>query len=222
MSSPIRLLVVDDHAIVREGIRHVLQSEPDFLVVGEAGTGAEALALAAQQLPDVILLDINLGSESGLHVAEALRSGGSVAKVLSLTVHDDREFVVESVRIGANGFLRKDTTPADLRAAVRAVAAGDAFFSPPVARRLTEALREGPRSAPTPEPGTLPPSDLTNRERQVLAGIARGLLNKEIAAELGISVRTVESHRDSLTRKLQVRSTAALTRYALDNGILER
>jgi DNA-binding NarL/FixJ family response regulator len=221
VAPPIRLLVVDDHAIVREGIRHVLQSEPDFVVVGEAGTGADALAIAARERPDVILLDINLGTESGLRVAEELRTAGSTAKVLILTVHDDREFVVESVRIGANGFLRKDTTPAELRAAVRAVAAGDAFFSPPVARQLTEVLREGPRPAP-PTESTLPPSELTNRERQVLAGIARGLLNKEIAAELGISVRTVESHRDSLTRKLQLRSTASLTRYALDHGILER
>lgn len=222
MSAPVRLLVVDDHAIVREGIRHVLQSEPDFVVVGEAGTGAEALELAAREAPDVILLDINLGNESGLHVAEELQKAGSEAKVLILTVHDDREFLLESVRIGAHGFLRKDTTPADLRAAVRAVAGGDAFFSPPVARRLTEMLREGPRPTTTTESSTLPPTELTNRERQVLAGIARGLLNKEIAAELGISVRTVESHRDSLTRKLQLRSTAALTRYALDHGIVER
>ncbi len=218
MTAPIRIAVVDDHAIVRAGLRLVLQSAEEFEVVGEADTSLGALELAERTRPDVMLLDINLPDGSGLEVAARLRERSPSVRVLILSVHDDREFVRESVRIGAHGFLRKDTTPADLRAAIKAVHAGDAFFSPPVARRLTEVLRDelpAQNGAAQAELDTL-----TIREREVLVRIAQGRLNKEIAGELGISVRTVESHRDSLMRKLQRRSVAALTRFALEAGLL--
>jgi DNA-binding NarL/FixJ family response regulator len=215
MSAPIRLVVVDDHAIVRAGLRMVLESSPEFQVVSEGGTAAAALEAVATHRPDVLLLDINLPDRSGLGVIEQIRTLVPDTKVLVLSVHDDREFVRESVRVGAHGFLRKDTTPAELREAIRAVHRGDAFFSPPIARRLTEVLRE---ELPK-EPSNLLDA-LTPRERDVLVRIARGLLNKEIAAELGISVRTVEAHRDSLMRKLQLRSVAALTRFALEANLL--
>ena len=229
MSAAIRVLLVDDHAIVREGLRHVLGAADGFVVVGEAGGGREALELAARELPDVVLLDINLGGESGLDVARHLRESGTAARILILSVHDDREIVRESVRVGAHGYVRKDTTPAELRRAIRAVFDGNAFFSPSVALRLAEALTETPRpvSGPlgTPVRSSLSVStqleQLTNREREVLVGIARGRMNKEIGASLGISVRTVESHRDSLMRRLQLRSAAALTRFALDAGLLD-
>jgi DNA-binding NarL/FixJ family response regulator len=230
MSDVIRVLVVDDHAIVREGLRHVLGAAEGFAVVGEAGDGRTALRLAEEEYPDVVLLDINLGSESGLDVARQLRASNTTARVLILSVHDDREFVLESVRVGAHGYVRKDTTPAELRRAIRAVFDGNAFFSPPVALRLTEALTEAtsPAAAPlgnTPDrshfSGPAALDQLTSREREVLVGIARGRMNKEIGARLGISVRTVESHRDSLMRKLQLRSAAALTRFALDAGLLD-
>jgi DNA-binding NarL/FixJ family response regulator len=216
MSAGIRLLIVDDHAIVRAGLRMVLQSAEDFEVVGEAASMAEALALIDQFHPDVVLLDINLPDGSGLEVAARSLERAPDTRILILSVHDDREFVRESVRIGAHGFLRKDTTPADLRRAIRAVHAGDAFFSPPVARRLSEVLREE-----LPEPAAAASLEqLTGREREVLVHIAQGLLNKEIAARLGISVRTVESHRDSLMRKLGLRTVAALTRFALEAKLL--
>jgi DNA-binding NarL/FixJ family response regulator len=128
-------------------------------------------------------------------------------------VHDDPEIVRESVRLGAHGYLRKDTTPADLRAAIRAVHNGDAYFSPTVAKTLAEALRDQPAQVTN----TL--ERLTDRERDVLTRVAQGLSNKEIAAELGISVRTVESHRDSLMRKTGLRNVAALTRFALESGL---
>jgi DNA-binding NarL/FixJ family response regulator len=137
-----------------------------------------------------------------------------LVRVLILSVHDDPEIVRESVRLGAHGYVRKDTTPADLRAAIRAVHNGDAYFSPSVARTLAEALRE--QTGATPE-GL---DRLTEREKEVLSRVARGLSNKEIAAELGISVRTVESHRDSLMRKTGLRNAAALTRYALESGLV--
>ena len=210
----IRVAMVDDHAIVRAGLRMVLESDPDFDVVGEADNAAAAVALALESKPDVILVDINLPDESGLKVADAILRTQPGVRLLMLSVHDDQEFVRESVRIGAHGYLRKDTTPADLRAAIRAVHAGDAFFSPSVARTLAEALREKPQGRPTLD-------QLTTRERDVLVRVARGQQNKEIASELGISVRTVESHRDSLMRKTGLRNAAALTRLALESGLLD-
>lgn len=210
----IRVGVVDDHAIVRAGLRQVLEADPGFDVVGEAGTAAAALELVRERQPDVMLIDINLPDESGLRLTERLRALYEGLRLLILSVHDDPEIVRESVRLGAHGYLRKDTTPADLRAAVRAVYAGDAYFSPSVARTLAAALRGRAPAA----------SDLlqrlTQRERDVLTRVAGGLPNKEIAAELGISVRTVESHRDSLMKKTGCKNVAALTRLALESGLL--
>jgi DNA-binding NarL/FixJ family response regulator len=210
----IRVAVVDDHAIVRAGLRLVLEADEDFEIVGEAGTAADALLLVREHAPDVVLVDINLPDESGLRLAQQIRTACPSAGLLMLSVHDDPEIVRESVRLGALGYLRKDTTPADLRAAVRAVRAGDAYFSPSVARTLAEALRDQP--APVHEALL----KLTDRERDVLSRIAAGLANKEIAAELGISVRTVESHRDSLMKKTGLRNVAALTRLALETGLV--
>jgi DNA-binding NarL/FixJ family response regulator len=146
-------------------------------------------------------------------VAEEITRTESSVRLLMLSVHDDPEIVRESVRLGAHGYLRKDTTPADLRAAIRAVHNGDAYFSPTVAKTLAEALRDQPAQVTN----TL--ERLTDRERDVLTRVAQGLSNKEIAAELGISVRTVESHRDSLMRKTGLRNVAALTRFALESGL---
>jgi DNA-binding NarL/FixJ family response regulator len=210
----IRVAVVDDHAIVRAGLRMVLEADPEFEIVGEADTAAGALELIRREQPDVALVDINLPDESGLRVAEEITSTEPSIRLLVLSVHDDPEIVRESIRLGAHGYLRKDTTPADLRTAIRAVHNGDAYFSPSVARTLAEALRD----QPAPLSGGL--ERLTDRERDVLTRVARGLSNKEIAADLGISVRTVESHRDSLMRKTGLRNVAALTRLALESGLL--
>ncbi len=220
--TPIRVLLMDDHGIVREGLRQVLLADGDFDVVGEAANGVQALDIAARERPDVVLLDLTMPGDSGLVVAQKLRQEVPNSRVLILSVHDDAEYVLESVRAGAHGYLRKDTTPADLRAAIRAVHSGDAYFSPAVAKRLTEVLRSE-SSVPAPAPVVVPASldALTNREREVLAAVARGLLNKEIAGQLGISVRTVEAHRDSVVRKLGIRSAAGLTRFAMEQGLLK-
>jgi DNA-binding NarL/FixJ family response regulator len=214
MGAPIRVLVADDHTIVRSGIRHVLESEQDFEVVGEAGSGAEALALATTLQPDVVVLDISMPDLSGLEVAARLRGSGTT-RVLILSMHNNAEYVLESVRAGAHGYLLKDTAATELRSAIRTVCRGESYFSPPVASRLTAAVRgehETRRSAV---------DQLTGREREVLVGIARGCTNKEIAADLGISHRTVETHRDSLMRKLQIRTVAELTRFAIGTGIVQ-
>lgn len=215
MNPAITVLVADDHTIVRTGIRHVLESEAGFEVVGEAGTGAEAVALAAKLRPDVVVLDISMPGESGLQVASQLRGIRPEPRVLILSMHDNAEYVLESVRAGAHGYLLKDTAATELRTAVRAVCRGESYFSPPVASRLREALRGEHET----HAGSL--AQLTGRERDVLLGVVRGRTNKEIAGELGISHRTVETHRESLMRKLQIRTVAELTRFALGAGIIE-
>lgn len=215
MSKPIRVLVADDHMIVRTGIRHVLESETDFVVVGEAGTGSEAISLVSELRPDVVVLDISMPDQSGLEVAARLQSGSTATRILILSMHNNAEYVLESVRAGAHGYLLKDTAAAELRTAIRAVCRGESYFSPPVATRLTAAVRG--EHGTTGDPLDL----LTGREREVLLGIAQGQTNKEIAAHLGISHRTVETHRESLMRKLQIRTVAELTRFAIESGIIQ-
>ena len=224
MPTPIRVLVCDDHAVVREGIRHVLEAEPGVTVVAEAGNAAQALALAAEHRPDVIVLDVSMPGESGLRAAPRLREAVPEARILIMSMHDNAEYVREGVRAGASGYLLKDSAAAELRMAVRAVHAGGSYFSTPAAQGLTGTgtATEG-RDGPDGPEGALPPLDvLTARERDVLEGIARGLTNKEIAGELGISHRTVETHRESLMRKLGIRTVAGLTRYVMDVGGVRR
>lgn len=214
----IRLVIVDDHGIVREGIRQVVLGDAEMTVVGEAGDGPTALELIAKEAPHVVLLDITMPGMSGLDVVRALRARGDATRVLMLSVHDDAAYVMESIRIGAQGYVRKDTTPAELRAAIHAVHGGEGYFSPAIAHRLATALRE--EAAPAAPRIATPAVDLlTNREREVLGLIGRGLLNKEVAATLGISVRTVEAHREAIMRKLEVRSVAGLTRAAIAAGL---
>ena len=212
-SKPIRVLVADDHMIVRTGIRHVVESEPDFEVVGEAASGSEALSLASRLRPDVVVLDISMPDQSGLEVAASLRSTAGPPRVLILSMHDNPEYVLESVRAGAHGYLLKDTAGTELRNAIRAVCRGESYFSPPVARRLSAAVRGEQESHHALD-------QLTAREREVLLGIVRGHTNKQIATDLGISHRTVETHRESLMRKLEIRTVAELTRFAIEAGVL--
>lgn len=213
---PIRVLIADDHALVREGIRRVLDEDPGFDVVAEASDGRSAIELVERERPDVAVVDISMPELSGIEVARQLRDRHPELKVLVLSMHDETEYVMRAVHAGAAGYLLKDDAgPALLRQAVRAVHAGDSFFSPVVAGRLTEALRGG--SSGSGDPLEL----LTGREREVLKLVAAGNSNKQIAAELGISRRTVESHRESLMRKIEIRTVAGLTRFAMQHGLLD-
>ena len=214
-ADPIRVLVADDHAIVRTGIRHVLESEPGFAVVAEAATGAEALELAGSLHPDVAVLDISMPGESGLRVAAELRQRSPDTRVLILSMHDNTEYVLESLRAGAHGYLLKDSAATELRGAIRAVRRGESYFSPAIAGKLSAVVRG---DAAASAAGAL--AQLTARERQVLVGVAQGHTNREIAQQLGISHRTVESHRESLMKKLGVRTVAGLTRLALEAGLV--
>jgi len=210
----VRVVLADDHALVREGLRHVLDAEPGFDVVAEASNGADAVALALEHMPDVVLLDITMPGETGLRAAARLREALPSAKILMLSMHDNAEYVREGMRIGTHGYILKDSAGEELRAAIRAVHAGGTFFSPAVVRRLTSA----PEPV-VPAAATAQLEALTPRERDVLQGIVNGHTNKAIAAQLGISRRTVEAHRESLMRKLEIHSVAGLTRFALEAGM---
>lgn len=200
---PIRVLVADDHAVVREGIRSVLQGEAGFTLVGEAATAAEAVRLVGDLHPDVAVLDVTMPGGSGLEAAARIRRESPATRILILSMHDNPEYTKESIRAGAHGYLLKDSAAAELRQAIRTVSAGQTYFSETGAR---------------PAENTLVP--LTARERDVLAGVALGRTNKEIASSLGISSRTVETHRESLMRKTGVRTVAGLTRLAMDAGLV--
>lgn len=215
MTPPIRVIVADDHALVREGIRHVLDAEPGIEVVAEASNGRDAVELAMQHHPDVVVLDITMPIETGLVAAARLRQLLPNARILLLSMHDNIEYVREGVRIGTHGYILKDSAGAELRAAIRVVFSGGTFFSPAIARRLAT------HDVAIAEVADSPLAQLTPRERDVLRGVARGLTNKAIAGELGISRRTVEAHRESLMRKLAIHSVAGLTRFALDAGVTD-
>jgi DNA-binding NarL/FixJ family response regulator len=214
MSTDITIVIADDHAVVREGIRHVLAATPGLRVVGEAASAAEAVRLAGETTPNLVILDISMPDGSGLKAIEAIRRQAPEARVLMLSVYDQPEYVLESVRAGANGYLRKDTTPQELRQAVMAIHRGDGYFSPAVARHLTAAVQ-----GRLEEEGEPPPDVLTPREREVLVRISQGLTNRQVATELGISVRTAEAHRDNLMKKLGIRTVAGLTRFAIKHGL---
>ncbi|MEO7503291.1 MAG: response regulator transcription factor [Gemmatimonadaceae bacterium] len=212
----IRVLIVDDHAVVREGIRHVLSSDSDFEVVGEAAGGEAAVTLAESLMPNVVILDLSMPDLPGLEAARRIRARVPGTAILVLSIHDHQEYVLRSIEAGAQGYLRKDSSPRELRNAIRAVHEGGAFFSAPVARNLSLAI--GKRALD--ENPVARGDSLTPRERHVLVEIAQGRTNKEIAGRLGVSVRTIESHRESLLKKLEVRGTAGLTRFAIEAGLL--
>ncbi|HWA57858.1 MAG TPA: response regulator transcription factor [Gemmatimonadales bacterium] len=212
----VRVMLVDDHTLVREGIRHVLTATPGVEVVAEAGDAPEALRLAAESRPDIVVQDLSLPGASGLDLTTRLKELLPSVKVMILSVHDHPEYVLGAVRAGAQGYLRKDTSPAELRSALQAVARGESYFSPPVARHLTAAVRG--ENLPEDPAGRL--ARLTPREREVLAGIAAGETSRAIAGRLGLSPRTVETYRESLARKLDIKTVAALTRFALEAGLV--
>jgi len=210
----IKLLLVDDHPIVLDGIKSHLCAQPDFEVVGDAANGQEALRKAKLTLPDVVLMDISMPHMNGLEAMTNLRKQVPNAKILVLTMHDSREYIAQVVRSGARGYLLKDSAPAELVGAIKAVHGGEVYFSPSVSKVLIEEMADGRKpSGPEQQP-------LTDREREVLSLIAEGLLNKQIADRLGIGVRTIETHRERIMRKLDIHNAAGLTKFAIARGLV--
>jgi len=214
-SKKIKLLLADDHPVVRQGVRICLEQYSRFEIVGEAGTGDEAIRLACSLSPDVVLLDINMPKTNGLQVAEQLRKLAPHVRVLILSVEDSDQCILQVVRSGAKGYLLKNTTPAELVTAIETVASGQTYFSHPVAQTLQKLHSAGPGTAKTRKP-----AQLTPRELEILALIVNGYTNKQVAAQLNLSVRTVEAHRENMMRKLNLHNVADLTRYAITNGIV--
>ncbi len=208
-------VIADDHAVVREGIRRLLEAEEDIEVCSEACDGREVLEEVAKHSPQVVILDISMPRLGGLETLERLRSAHPEVKVILLSVHGDPPYIQSAVNLGADGYVLKTGRVTEVVSAVRAVTRGGSYFSPPVAKEIVEQLR-------SPERGRSEPfSILSSREREVLQLIAEGLSAKEIASELGISTKTVEAHRTSVMRKLGARKATELVRYALRHGLIE-
>lgn len=208
----IRVVLVDDQALVRAGLRRVLEAAADIEVVGEASDGDQMLRLLGSVEADLVVLDLSMPGRDGFEAMRDLRLRDLPIKILVLSLHDDPMYVGRAVREGAHGYLLKDSAVHDLEAAVRAVVDGRPFFSPQAQAALSEALRSGGRMDPL--------ELLTQRELEVLKRVATGLSSKEIGATLNISPRTVETHRASVMRKLDIHTVAELTRFAIRKGLI--
>jgi DNA-binding NarL/FixJ family response regulator len=215
----IRVVVADDQVLVRSGFSVLLAGEPDIDVVGEAGNGAEAVALAASERPDVMLMDVRMPVMDGLEATRRISRDETLARtrVVILTTFDLDEYVHEALRAGASGFLLKDTLPVDLLNAVRVVAAGDALISPRITRRLIEEFARRPDPATPTANAAL--EQLTEREHEVLGLVAKGQSNAEIAAQLYVSHATVKTHVSRLLMKLDARDRAQLVMIAYETGV---
>lgn len=209
----LRVLLADDHALVRAGMRSLLRDIPGVEVVGEAGDGAEALAVAARERPDAVLLDIAMKGMSGLEAAARFREQLPGIKVIILSMHASEEYVLQALRAGAAAYLIKDSATAELELALKSVMRGETYLSPAISRQVVEGYvrRMGAGAAEDP---------LTPRQREVLKGIAEGRSTKEIAFALGLSVKTVETHRAQVMERLGIRDVAGLVRYAMRTGLV--
>ncbi|OGU28473.1 MAG: hypothetical protein A2X67_11630 [Ignavibacteria bacterium GWA2_55_11] len=211
----IRLLLVDDHPIVRSGVRRELTSRRDIQVVGEAGNGKEALAAVEKLEPDIVLLDISLGKMSGIDVAKKLKKKSPGVKILVFTVHNEKEYILEFAKLGVSGYMSKEASRDELVKAFQSVHAGKTYFSDAVSQVLISQYLADSRSV---QPAR--PSELTEREQEILILIAEGNSNKETAARLKISPRTVETHRERIMRKLDIHTAIGLAKFAIKRGMI--
>lgn len=210
----VRVLIVDDHKLVRAGLQMLLQHEPEIEVVGEAETGDHAIALCGVLKPDVALVDLAMPGMTGWQVLEELKAQAPQVKVIILSVHSTEEHVVRALRAGAKGYVLKEAAPQELISAVRTVDQGGTWLPSQLSRQVLDAYLRRIQA-------TDPPNLLTTRQREILRLIADGASTKQIAADLDVSVKTVESHRAQIMAKLDIHDTAGLVRYAIRHGISE-
>jgi DNA-binding NarL/FixJ family response regulator len=207
------ILVADDHQIVRQGLKRLLSKRGDFTIVAEASDGEQAVEIASRRQPDVVLMDISMPRLSGIDATRRIAAGGRT-KVLALSMHDGQSYVEEALRAGASGYVHKNASAEDLFSAIDAVRTGESYLSPTVTQQVVDAIAR---------PGDRPSSAvsaLTQREREVLKLIADGLSSKEIAAQLGVSLKTIESHRANLMDKLDIHKVSGLVRFAVRAGLV--
>ena len=209
----IKVLLADDHPVVRKGLQSCLARQESLKIVGEAADGEEALRKTRELVPDVVLLDISMPRLNGLAVTEALRKETPKVKVLILSVHSNKEYIFRIIQSGAHGYVSKEAPPEELLRAIESVHSGETFFTPEIAHAALNQLVNRSGSGD-------PFAQLTSREREVLVLIAEGRSNKEIASQLGIGVRTIETHRERIMRRLDIHSVAGLTRFAIANGLV--
>jgi len=207
---------VDDHAVVRSGLRMLLENERDVEIIGEASSAAEAMEAALRLKPNVILMDIGLPDLSGIDVTREIKKHAPDIAIVALTIHEDEEYFFKMLEAGASGYVPKRAAPEELITAIRAAATGQVYLYPSLAKLLVRDFLNGGRA-----PDEQFPSDLTEREQQVLTYLAEGASNEEIAASLVISPKTVARHRENIMRKLNLHSRAELVRYAIRKGIIK-
>jgi DNA-binding NarL/FixJ family response regulator len=213
---PLRILLADDHTIMRNGLRLLLERQSDFVVVGEAENGREAVELAARENPDIVIMDIGMPVLNGIEAAKRISEVQPKTAVVVLSMHSDESYILRALKSGARGYLLKDSAEADLIGAVRAVAAGKAFFSPAVSKVLADDYIRQIRQKGVEDSYEL----LTTRERELLQLVAEGRSTKEIASQLNLSPHTVDTHRGNIMHKLNVHSVPELILYAVRRGII--
>ena len=213
----IRVLIADDHKIVRQGIRKLLEAEPDLEVIDEACDGREAVKKTHQLKPDLVLMDIAMSNLNGLEATRQIKKALPKTKILILTMHKNEEYVLQSLQAGASGYLLKETAVEDLVSAIRSVHKVDSFLSPAVSKTIIKAYLSKNKATEHPSAFEI----LTDREREVLQLIAEGHTNQEIADTLFISIKTVEAHRSNIMRKLDIHDITQLVKYAIKKGIVD-
>ena len=214
--SQIRIALADDHAVMRTGLRLVLERQTDFSVIGEASDGREAVALVQRETPDVLVMDIGMPNLNGIEAARQVAAAAPQVAVVILSMHSDESYVLRALKAGARGYLLKESAESDLIAAIRAVHAGKAFFSPAVSRMLVEDYVRQLQDREIEDSYEL----LTTREREILQLIAEGKSNKEVAAVLNLSLYTIETHRGNLMTKLGLHTVPELILYAVRKGVI--
>jgi DNA-binding NarL/FixJ family response regulator len=214
----IKVLLADDHTVVRQGLRVLLEAEPDITIVGEAETGRQAVRQTLELLPDVVVMDVAMPVLNGLEAMRQIIKAAPASRVLILSSYSDDEYVYQVTEAGAAGYLLKQTAATDLVRAIREARQGNAFFSPAISKRMLETCREAIAKGATARTRS---ERLTPREAEVLQLVAEGKANRQIAAELSISVKTVEKHRQELMDKLNIHDVAGLTRFAISKGVIE-
>jgi DNA-binding NarL/FixJ family response regulator len=218
MKEKVRIVLAEDHTILREGLRALLTADPDFEIIGEAADGREAVRFVEKQIPDLILMDLSMPRMTGMDAIREIKKRYPQTKIIALTVHKTEEYLRTTLQAGADGYVLKDATHDELVMAIQSVLKGKTYLSPGVSGKVIEGYLESIESQ-------MPHSTLgllSQREREVLKLIAEGYKNKEIATDLCISLKTVEKHRANLMKKLDLHNAAALTAYAIEQGLVER
>lgn len=215
----IRILLADDHSLIRSGIRNLFQGNKEFLFVGEAGDGEETIKKAEELAPDVVIVDIAMPKISGIDATRIIRERYPLTRVLILTMHENEEYIYQIVKSGAGGYVLKSAGKDEIEAAIRAVARGDKFFSPRISELMIDGYMKRAENRETSVGGA---ASLTKREQEILAMIARGHNNQQIAEQLFISPRTVDTHRTNIMQKLDIHDIANLVRYAIENGYADK